>query len=156
MAVYSVSGVTVVTAAAINNGIAALWNPSTTRRIKVLEAGVYKNGITGIRVRLTRVSARGTPGSTVTPDADNSWEGGDDVPASGALLDLAAYTVQPTIMGTSLNSSLTSNASGSGGTGYVWTSPEGWWVPPLRGFAILTLQANAWPISEVYFVWEED
>jgi hypothetical protein len=33
-------------------------------------------------------------GSTATPDADNTWTG-DDVPASAAVLDLAAYSVQP-------------------------------------------------------------
>jgi len=33
-------------------------------------------------------------GSTATPDADNTWTG-DDVPASAAVLDLAAYSMQP-------------------------------------------------------------
>lgn len=79
---------------------AALWNNSTTKTIYVVRILVEGIGASSAAaaVAFQRTSTRGTPGSTLTPTADNC---NDDVvaPASGALLDLADFTVVPTFEG---------------------------------------------------------
>lgn len=153
MAEYSARGVTAATAATIDHAVAALWNPDTAKRIKLLELGLFKAGAGAANdgLYLTRITARGTPGSTITPDADNAWSG-DDVPSSGALVDLAAYSVQPTRATPPLWGWIAAAVAASG---VIWPTPRGIWIPPGTGLALCQRTATAWPISEVYFCWEE-
>ena len=157
MGVYSVNGFTTATASAANKAICALWNPSSTRRIKVLEVGVYRTGTTGTGPQLRRISVRGTPGSTVTPDGDNAWHD-PDAPPSGALLDLAEYTVAPTFDTPNLYGAILTfgGAAGSGGSGEVWVMRGGLSVPPGAGLAVQNRLTEIWAASEVYYVWEEN
>jgi hypothetical protein len=150
---FSVRGLTVATAATADHAIAALWNPDSLKRIKVFETGIFKTagGTAGDSLYITRITARGTAGSTVTPDADNAWDA-DDVPASGALLDLAAYSVQPTL-GTPRMFGWV--ASAGAGAGIIWPTPRGISIPPLGGLALVQRAATIWPVSEVYFCWTE-
>ena len=153
MSVYSVSGFTAATASA-TDAVFGLWNPDGAQRITVLEAGFYVNEITSARMCIRRTSARGTAGSTVTPDADNNWSG-QDVPPSGALLDLAAYSVQPTNAGI-LHGIRKSATTGSAGVGHVFNFTYGGvTIPPGRGIVVRNLDAFVAGPVECYVVWEE-
>jgi len=153
MAAYSVRGFTGATAATADHTIAALWNPDSVKRLCLLEHGCFKAGAgtANDSVYITRITTKGTPASDVTPDADNAWLG-DDTPGSGALLSIGAYSAQPTKASPPLFGWVASAAAGSG---YIWPTPRGIWVPPGTGIAIVQRAATAWPTSEVYFVWEE-
>jgi len=82
---------------------------SATRVAAHYDAGIAGSGISIFIVQIqafctdiavadflpfARVSARGAPGSTVTPDIDNHFDR-RFAPISGAVVDLAAYTVSP-------------------------------------------------------------
>ncbi len=153
MATYSVRGFTVATQNA-NEAIATLWNPSSTNAVTVDEVWVYRTGITGDRLYINSITARGTPGSTVTPTSVNCW---DDpaAPPSGILLDLARFTVQPTESAPVLWGIAGAGATGIAGTGFAWTWPRGIKVAPGRGIGVFVGTAADWPASEVAFVWSE-
>ena len=160
MGVYSVRGFPQATGSGVADvAIAQLWNNDTLKRVSVLEVGVHVAGLTGGRASLARTTVRGTPNSTVTPDGDNAWDN-DDVPPSGVLLDLAVFSTQPTladprVWGMCIRDA--ASVAGSGGVGFVWTMPRGFWVPPQAGLSIQAMDADvvSWVASEVYFVWEE-
>lgn len=146
---YRVAGRTAATAA-VNNAVCTLWNPSTAFRIHVIEFGVFITtaGTAAQTIIVQRATARGTAGSTVTPDIDND----SDrllVPPSGALLDLAAYSAQPTFDASELFRFPLANVAGSG-----VVIPFDVDIPPGTG---LTLKATltAWPASDVNFNWRE-
>lgn len=154
MSDFSVRGFTAATAATADHTIAQLWNPDSLKRIKVLEIGIFKAGAGAANdsVYIARTSTIGTAGSTATPDADNAWNA-DDVPASGATLGLAAYSVQPTKAGAPHMFGWVAAAVAA--SGVIWPVPRGIWVAPGTGLSITQRAATAWPTSEVYFVWEE-
>ena len=122
MATHSVRGATAATAATADHAICALWNASSSRRIVVRELGIFKTGAgtAADSLYLSRISARGTAGSTVTPDIDNDW----------AAASVAA-------------------------SGIIWPCARGISVPGGTGLALCQRAATAWPVSEVYFVWDE-
>jgi hypothetical protein len=95
---YRTKGTTVATAATADHAIAAIWNPHSTKRIKLVEFSIFAitapAASAGFYFR--RITARGTPGSTVTPGLEGSDQR-DLIPPSGWLLDLAAYSAQPTL-----------------------------------------------------------
>lgn len=136
----------------------ALWNPaSPPLKIRVLEIGLHQSAGIAVsqRVVLQRISTRGTPGITHTPDIDNDWDH-ERAPPSGALLDLAAYSVQPTFEAEPFWGVVPSAASGSSiAYGWVWSSPDGIWIKPGAGLAYKQIEANAYPLFEPYVVWEE-
>jgi hypothetical protein len=154
MSIFSCRGITAATAATADHALAALWNPDSLKRIKVIETGLFKGGAgaSADSVYICRITARGTAGSTVTPTASNAWDG-DDSPMSGSLLDLAAYSGQPTRAAAPYMFGWV--ASAVAGSGIIWPTPRGISVPPGTGLCIAQRVATAWPISEVYFVWEE-
>lgn len=94
MARYAVGGRTA--AGTQNEPLGALWNPHASIDLHVLFWSIDVAIAAATRFFLARITTRGTPGSTVTPDADNALDRRAS-PASGALLDLADYTVNPTI-----------------------------------------------------------
>lgn len=153
MGVYSVRGFTAATAATADVAIASLWNPDSTDSITVLEIGLFKAGAgtANDSLYIERITARGTAGSTVTPDADNAW-GNLVTPPSGALLDLASYSGQPTSSTPPLFGWVAAAAAGSG---FQWPTPRGIKIPPGAGISIAQRAATIWPTSEVYFIWEE-
>lgn len=154
---YSVRGRSAATAATADHVIAAMWNPHATQRIKIISFLLFKQGATGTAgdsFRFRRISARGTAGSTVTPDIDHH-SAAAVAPVSGVLLDLAAYSVQPTLVATSdIPPGWTAPAVQ--GAGIVYPFPGGIIVPPGAGLAISQVAATAWPISEIGFSWLED
>jgi hypothetical protein len=155
MNVYYVRGFTAATAATANHVIAELWNPGTVagRRIELFEVGIFKAGAgtANDSIYLERTTARGTAGSTVTPDADNAGQA-DSTPPSGALLDLAAFTVQPTLATPGMYGWV---APAVAGAGIILPLPRGIVIPSGTGLAIVQRAATIWPTSEVTFVFED-
>lgn len=133
---YSVHGLTgAVSAAGSPLTVCQLWNPSSTRRIRLLGVSVFWRDfdIAGVSFYLQRTTARGTPGSTVTPDGDNS-SGDTSPPPSGALLDLCTFTVNPTLATPELMALGTMHTASGGGFDQPIT--RGIIVPAGTGIAV--------------------
>lgn len=150
---YAVRGRTAAAAATANHAIAVLWNAHATKRIAVTEIAVFKTGAGAAADALViqRTTTRGTAGSTVTPDIDNSYQA-DVAPPSGPLLDLAAFSAQPTLATPPLKGFVAAAVAASG---IVFPVPRELVVPPGTGLAIIQIAATAWPASEVSFEWNE-
>ncbi len=153
MSTYYVRGVTSATATTADHAIFEVWNPDSAKRIALLEFGIFKTaaGASGDSAYLVRTTAKGTSGSTVTPDADNSGDA-DDVPASAFTLELGAFSGQPTLASPPMIGWVASAAAGSG---MIWPCPRGIWIPPGTGIALCQRVNTAWPVSEVYAVIQE-
>jgi hypothetical protein len=153
MAIYYVRGVTAATAATADHVVAGLWNASSTARIVVLEFSIFKTtaGTAGDSGRLVRTSTRGTAGSSITPDADNANDGVSTV-SSGAILDLAAYSVQPTLASPGMYGWVAAAVIASG---VIIPIPRGIIVLPSTSLVFAQRVATAWPVSEVTFVFED-
>lgn len=149
---YAVGGRTAATAATANHAAAALWNLSATKAISVREIWIFKSIATIDNHGLRRITARGTPGSTVTPDATTALNTPRITPQSGALLDLAVYTVQPTLAGVLL---ARANLPAAIGAGFIWVFAEPIIIPPGEGLALITPEAVILQPSDVTFVWDE-
>lgn len=152
---YTVRGANAATAATADHAICAMWNPHATQRVKILQWSLFKAaaGAAGDRIRLRRITARGTAGSTVTPGISNHSERGA-APVSGVLLDLSAYSVQPTL--DTIDMGIGWDAAAVAGAGLVYPIPGGIVLPPGAGLAIIQVVATAWPVSEISFSWLED
>lgn len=153
---YTVRGRNAATAATADHAIWAIWNPHTTQRIKVLAFSMFAQSgapAAGYSVRLRRITARGTPGSTVTPSITAHSTRGV-APPSGAVLDLAAYTVQPTLEAGDLGLGYTFAAVQ--GSGIVYPIPGGIEVPPGTGLACVQVPATASVQFEITVTWLED
>lgn len=149
---YGVTGKTAATAATIDHALAQLWNPSTNRRLQIKEIHVVKQAAGAADEPVIRRStARGTPGSTITPTIVNDFER-TVAPPTGALLDMAAFSAQPTLEALSPASFVLPASIGSG---YVWVFPEPIYVPVGNGLVITNGVALAFPVSRVTFVWDE-
>lgn len=153
MKLYAANGKTAATAATIDVAIAALWNPSTVRSLYVKEIQVFKQTAGAADEPLIRrITARGTPTSTVTPTIRNDYDN-DIAPPSGALLDLA-YSAQPTM--TAAEALFGTVQPASIGTGMIWVfGGDGIRVPAGAGLAIVTGIALAFPVSRITFAWGE-
>lgn len=149
---YAVGGRSAATAATADHAAAALWYASGTKAIKLREIWVFKTVSTADNHALRRITARGTPGSSVTPDASNCMEVPRVAPQSGVVLDLGAYTVQPTLTGVNL---ARSNLPAAVGSGFIWVFTEPIEIPPGEGIAIITPVAVILQPSDFTFVWEE-
>jgi len=103
--------------------------------------------------RLKRSTARGTPGSTVTPDIDNHSER-SVAPVSGALLDLALFAIQPTLNASELGPEC--QPGNLAGAGLMYDIPFGIVIPPGTGLVIAQITALAFPASGIGFTWYED
>lgn len=150
MSEIRVSGRTVATAATANHVAAQIWNPHATLRITVTEmhCAITTAGLANLG--LARSTARGTAGSTITPAIQN--EAGREVaPPSGLLLDLAAFTVQPTLDSSTLYLDRW-NLPAAIGAGVILPFVPGLVIPPGAGLCLLTPPAVIFPASDVTFV----
>lgn len=145
---YVVQGKTAATAATIDHAIAALWNPHASIRLKVAAIHVFKQGAGAADEPVIRRSTtRGTAGSTITPTNVNDFER-VTAPPSGALLDLAAFSAQPTLEALGLHGAVIASAVGSG---LMWVFSEPLEVPAGNGLVLTTGVALAYPVSRVTF-----
>lgn len=148
---FSVRGRTAATAATAGHAIAQLWNQHSTQRMLVTKIQVFKQGgagTAGDAWEVRRSTARGTPGSTITPALAQD-ENRSLAPVTG-LLDLAAFTVQPTLEAGGLDSWVAANVIASG-----IILPVNIEVPPGAGIVLAQIAASIWPVSEVVFRAEE-
>lgn len=157
---YSVGGRSANTAATQDHVGASLWNPHATLSIYVKQIAIYQIAATLSNHILYQTSTRGTPGSTVTPGAHCSW-GDKKAPVSGALLDLAAFTVQPTLV-TSPVGILRAQLPATAGATLIWTfgdlgeyQKEGYLIPPGTGIAVATPVATILQASDFVFIFDE-
>lgn len=152
---YTVRGRSAATAATADHAIAQLWNPHSTQRIRVNQFGIFKAaaGAAADSFRLKRSTARGTAGSTVTPDIDNHSERAA-APPSGALLDLAAFSVQPTLDASELW--IDCQPGNLAGAGMMFDIPGGIVIPPGTGLVVAIVTGAAYPASGISFAWDED
>lgn len=156
MALQSANGLTVATAATDAHAIFGIWNPSATKRIYLREFAVVAVAAPGAGAGLEprRMSARGTPGSTVTPGIPNADQN-DTAPTSGWLLDLATYSVQPTLVANSpLRPAWVFAAVVASGLIYPYAGP-GLMIPPGAGIVFVNRAAIVFPASEVSVLVEE-
>jgi hypothetical protein len=155
--VNRVSGRTVATAGTSGHAAATLWNPHSTLAIVVYEISLFATTApaASAAIAVQRISARGTAGSTVTPGIQNDSQYGA-APSSGSLLDLAVFTVQPTLIGTSVTHALWRFPLAAViGSGFVQPFPEGIRVPAGAGLAIINAGAVITPASDVSFAFDE-
>ncbi len=152
--IYYVNGTTAATAATNQHAILQVWNPSTTRTIELLEVSLVATTAPGAGAGfLTRRStARGTAGSTVTPTAEHHARR-EAVPDSGFLLDLAAFSAQPTLAAGDLAPAWVYAAVAA--SGIVYPLPRGIEIPPGTGLCLVNRAAIAFPISEVGIIVSE-
>lgn len=107
----------------------------------------------GAAFRLRRSTARGTAGSTVTPDIDNH-SGRAVAPVSGVLLDLAAFSAQPTLAAAELGPDFESAAAAA--NAFMYDIPGGIVIPPGTGLVIAQVAAVIYTATSIHFVWFED
>lgn len=153
--IYRVGGRTVATAATISTVAAQLWNPSSTVPLWVREVHIASTTAGVSNIAMQRSTARGTAGSTVTPDIDNDVEKALAAP-SVAVLELATFSAQPTLAAPDMERWNLPAVVGAGAMFVFGARSQGApKVPPGNGFCIYTPVAVALPASDVTFVWEE-
>ncbi len=147
---YAVGGR--ATGGGAGESLAALWNPHATQMLRVTYIAIAENSITAPQsVTLRRTTTRGTPASTITPDADNAYDF-RSAPPSGALLDLGDFTVAPTLAAAVLWRWTASAAQGCGAEDRFPCLC----VPAGTGLALVDAAALAWTsASDLTFTWEE-
>ena len=135
---YTIGVAPGTTAATADHAISQLWNPSSAVTLYLKEIHVVKVTATGLNVlQLRRSTARGTAGSTITPTIVNEYDNAL-APPSGALIDLAAFSAQPTLSALNLHSWILPAAIGSG---VMWVFEEPIRIKP--GTGIVVTQGNA-------------
>lgn len=144
-------GRTVATAATAGHAAANLWNPSSAVELYVREIHFVNTTAASANLVIRRSTGRGTAGSTVTPDIDNEVGRAAASPA-GAVLDLATFSVQPTLDTSELDRWMTAAVIGAG---KIWTFPKRIMIPPGQGLAVATPVATAIAASDITYVWDE-
>lgn len=154
MGIYQVNGTTAATAATDQHALAEIWNPSATRWIEILEFQCFAFAAPGAGAGfiIRRATAKGTAGSTVTPTAEYHTLR-QAAPDSGFTLELAAFSVQPTLATGDL--SPTGVFAAVAASGFVFPLPYGISVPPGTGVCIVNRAAIAIPTCEVGFTVRE-
>lgn len=153
---YSIRGRNAATAATADHAIWGFWNPHSTQRIKLVSFSMFAQSAApaaGFSCRLRRTTARGTAGSTVTPGISAHHSRGV-APPSGVLLDLAAYSVQPTLDTNDLGLGFTFAATQS--SGITYPIPGGIELGPGAGIACIQVAATASAQFEISVSWLED
>lgn len=147
---YFVSGRTAATAATAGHAAAQLWNPHATVRVTVWEIWIGANAApaASCAVHVRRSTTRGTGASTVTPAIQNDGARGG-APPSGFVVDLAAFSVQPTLEAIALAGWTLGAVAGSG---IIMPFPRGIEVPPGAGLVLVCGNAVAIPASDITFV----
>jgi hypothetical protein len=150
MSFHPTGGRTVATVSA-GHVVATLWNPHATARLYLQFIELCTTGAAVQAFALQRATARGTPGSTITPNADNAYDR-DVTNVAGALLDLSAYSVQPTLATAVMWRWNLPNVAGSG---FMKQFPgRGIGIPPTTGISLVGITA-AVPIADVNVLFED-
>jgi len=145
---YEVAGRSAATAGTINHAGAALWNPSTTKGIKIMEVWWFKRVATADNIALQRITTKGTPASDVTPDIDNDLDKAV-APPSGFVLSLGAYSAQPTLSTPPLRQL---NLPATVASGFKWVWDKGLFIPQSTGVAFVSPDAVVLQPGDVTFI----
>lgn len=154
MRYFAVAGRSANTAATSNHVAAQLWNPDSTRSLWVVEVHIQKcTTATADSHGIARTSARGaTPTSTETPDLDNDFEA-EITPDTGAVLELATFSSQPTVSGPY---SYRGNLPAAIGSAVQYVFPgAGIQIKPGAGLCVATPVAVILMASDFTFVFGE-
>ena len=155
---YSVRGRNAATAGTADHAIWGFWNGHSTQRIKLISFAMWAQSAApaaGYSARLRRISARGTAGSTVTPNISNDSRIAV-APVSGVLLDLAAYSAQPTLLASSVDFGLGFTFAAVQASGFVYPIPGGIEIGPGAGVAFIQVPATISVVFEITLTWLED
>jgi len=144
---YAVAGRGAATATS-GDAIAQLWNPSGGEAISVWSYTAYNVSGVNILGELVRTTARGTAGSTTTPDLDNHF-GQRATPSSAPVLDLSNFSTEPTAASPRL---IRNNGNPAAGSPLGWDLPVPITVPPNSGLAHL-ITSNLTVNADSTFVW---
>lgn len=151
MARYTTNGKTTATAATAANAVGAIWNPSTSKRIKCLEIHLFKLTVGAAdEPVIRRTTARGTASTTITPTSTSEHEQIAN-PPSGWLLDVA-YSVQPTFATGEMHAAIIPAAIGAG---IMWVFSKEIEIPAGQGLAVVTGTALAFPACRMTVVVED-
>lgn len=148
MSLYYVNATPAATAATIDHAILQIWNPSGARSIELLEVScVFRAAAPAAGAGFTarRSTARGTAGSTVTPGAAHHSRN-QVAPDSGFLVDLAAFTAQPTLAAGDLHPTWAFSAVQA--SGVILPLPRGIEIPPNTGLVFTNTAAVIFAIAE--------
>lgn len=77
-------------------------------------------------------------------------------PVSGALLDMSAYSVQPTLLASSVDLGPRVSYHNIQGGGMVYPIPGGIEIGPGAGVAMIQVAAVITPIMDISVTWLED
>ena len=149
---YRVAGRTAASDATADHGVGVLWNASSVRQLWIVEFAVFNTTAATAQLELVRISARGTAGSTVTPDIDSDVEH-SIAPVSGALLDLSNYSAEPTVASPPLGRYFTAATIGAGKIWSFRAQPIA--VRGGAGFGLVNADAVATPAVDVEVCWQE-
>jgi hypothetical protein len=135
----------------VGDAISVLWNPHATQRITLVECAVWDptSGTVIETVLIRRMTTRGTPGSTITPGVQHHSRRAI-APPSGALLDMAGYSVEPTPDSITTIENFAWSLIGTGGGGM--RVDLNLVIPPGDGVGLVASDAAVRPF-EVEFVW---
>lgn len=151
---FTVAGRTTSTGGNTNDDCyGMLWNPSTSRSLWVTEI-IWQAAATGATqgAKIRSATGRGTAGSTVTPDLDNDWER-EITPATGAVLDLGDYSVEPS--GLSTPEMMRGGWSTGQGMSWQFLLPIGIRVIPLSGLGLFSNFAGQFATPDLTFRFHE-
>lgn len=150
---YAVAGRSAATAATADQAGCHLWNPHATKSIYIREVWWFKTVATADNPGLVRTSTIGTtPGTTVTPDADNAFDR-HAAPPSACVLYLATFATYPVVQGPYMHRE---NLPAAIGAGLVWSFlDEPVEVPAGTGFAVATPVATILQPGDATYVWDE-
>jgi hypothetical protein len=156
---YSARGRNTGTGGTINHAVFGLWNPSADQVIKLLSvmAIVITNpSANNWFSTFHRTTGRGTPNNTVTPNISNHSKRGIP-PPSGVLLDLGAFSAQPTLESEEWGPCfcIGANQDESGVVNH-YRFHGGLYIPPGTGIALTQTVAVGSPTFEVTVNWAED
>jgi hypothetical protein len=152
---YYVNVTPAATAATDAHAILQIWNPSTTRTIQLCElSAVFRAAAPAAGAGFTtrRSTARGTAGSTITPTAEHHSRR-EAAPDSAFVIDLAAFTGQPTLAAGELYPVWGFAAIQN--SGLILPLPRGIEIPPGTGLCFVNAAAIATAVAEWGLVIEE-
>jgi hypothetical protein len=154
MARFVCTGKNAASAATIDLAQLQIWNPSTSKRIKVLQ--IHFSKITAGAADepvIRRSTARGaTPATTTTPTSVMEYEQ-IAAPPSSFVCEFGAFGTQPTFAAGHLHGFIVPAAVGSG---LMWVFDDnGIEIPAASGLCVVTGIALAFPASRWTIIVED-
>lgn len=154
---YTISGITVATAATDAHCILEVWNPHSTRPVTVKEIMFLATTApaAGAGFVTRRSTAKGTAGSTITPTIEHHTER-LAAPDTAFTLEIAAFSAQPTLAAGELGPAWLFPATIASGALIPVVTPVGIRIPGGQGLCFVNRAAVIFPVSEFTIVVTEN